>query len=83
VCAVGPGKLSLASVSPSLEQRMVRRARLMRRKVDVGPPEAVLGIDRGEVWRCVISGLQRPNRQRVAPFGSSPATPKAVWNLKR
>ena len=54
---------------------------LMRRKVDVGLPEVVLGIDRG--WRCVISGLQWPNRQRVAPFGSSPATPKAVWNVKR
>ena len=26
---------------------------------------------------------QRSNRQRVAPFGSSPATPKAVWNTKR
>ena len=54
----------------------------MRRKGAVGLPEAVLGID-GEVWREVISGVQRPNRQRVAPLGSSPATPKAVWNVKR
>jgi hypothetical protein len=26
---------------------------------------------------------QRSKRQRVAPYGSAVATPKAVWNVKR
>jgi hypothetical protein len=26
---------------------------------------------------------QRSNRQRVAPYGSAVATPKAVWKMKR